>query len=63
MKARKIQEHQMQHLNELKSEEIFEENKYIFQSMITKMMKKFRLSKDVAVMMLEHALERAANEM
>ena len=58
-----VKEHMEDSLNELKSEDVFIENKYIFQSMITKTMKRFGLSKDIAVMMLAKALETASYEM
>ncbi len=59
-----VREHmEQQHLNELKSEDVYIQNKKSLQKMIKTAMHRFDLSRDVAVIMLSRALEKAAKDM
>lgn len=49
-------------LFELKSEDIYFQNKKEFQAMIRQTMKRFKLSKEIAIMMITRAVERAGND-
>jgi len=59
----KLVKEQLESLNELKSDDIFIENKKHYQDMIKNVMKRFRLSKEIAVMMISRGIEKAASTM
>ena len=57
-----VKEH-INQLNELKSNDIFLEQKDLFKEMIIDIKSRFKLSTNIAVMMLAKAIKSAGNEL